>query len=188
MQLNKVLKGLLIAIPVMALTACGSTESTKAAGDAGSTNNTGGNDTSVVDNNNNNGSNVEVDTISAAEQIAEEQRQIKVALRQKHTVYFEYDKNNVKYEFNEMLSAHAEYLVKNPSTRITIEGHCDERGTPEYNIALGERRAKSVAKYLTTMGVGSNQISVVSYGEEKPTDKSRTEAGFAKNRRAILVY
>ena len=75
-----------------------------------------------------------------------------------------------------------------PSVKVLIEGHADERGTPEYNIALGERRAKAVAKYLQTLGVQAEQLSIVSYGEEKPLDMSHTEDAFAKNRRAVLVY
>jgi peptidoglycan-associated lipoprotein len=185
MQLNKVLKGLLIAVPVMALTACGSTND-RDSGNAGDSNTNGSNE--QVQTTENTNSNVEVSTMSREEEMAEVKRQEQEALRQEHTVYFEYDQNNVQYNFNDMLSAHAAYLVKNPSTRITIEGHCDERGTPEYNIALGERRAKSVAKHLTSLGVSDGQISVVSYGEEKPANKLRTDSGFSKNRRAILVY
>ena len=85
-------------------------------------------------------------------------------------------------------NTHADFLVKNPSVKVLVEGHADERGTPEYNIALGESRGKSVAKYLQSLGVSDSQISVVSYGEEKPMIKSRTEEAFAKNRRAVLVY
>jgi peptidoglycan-associated lipoprotein len=72
--------------------------------------------------------------------------------------------------------------------KVLVEGHADERGTPEYNIALGERRAKAVVTYLENMGVSSAQLSVVSYGEEKPMIKDRSENAFAKNRRAVLVY
>jgi peptidoglycan-associated lipoprotein len=71
---------------------------------------------------------------------------------------------------------------------VQIEGHADERGSEEYNIALGERRAKSVVTYLETMGVSASQLSIVSYGEEKPMIKDRSEDAFAKNRRAVLVY
>lgn len=187
MQLNKVLKGLLIAIPVLALTACGSTSSTGAGAESSSTGSSSGASSSASSSSSNSDS-PDVGTVSRADSYEEQQAKKDEALRQTQTIYFEYDKNNVQYQFNDMLSAHARFLVKNPSIKITIEGHCDERGTPEYNIALGERRAKSVAKYLTTLGVAQSQISIVSYGEEKPANKSRTEAGFAKNRRAILVY
>lgn len=185
MQLNKVLKGLLIAIPVLALTACSSNSGTST--DAG--NSTDSNNSSAqTSNNNTNNSNVDVAVIDRQQQLEEQQREKETQLRSKHTIYFEYDKNNVTDEFAEMLQAHAKFLVKNPNVKIMIEGHCDERGTPEYNIALGERRAKSVRKYLTTLGVENSQISMVSYGEEKPIDKTRTESGFSKNRRAVLVY
>jgi peptidoglycan-associated lipoprotein len=186
MQLNKVLKGLLIAIPVMALTACSSTTQTDA-GKSGDSDNNGSNPVQVeTDNSSNN--NVEIDIVEPPKSLDEIQGEKDVILRQDQTIYFEYDKNNVTYKFNDLLSAHARFLVKNPGVSITIEGHCDERGTPEYNIALGERRAKSVAKFLTTLGVSQSQINIVSYGEEKPANKSRTDSGFAKNRRAILVY
>lgn len=187
MQLNKVLKGLLIAIPVLALTACGSTSNV----DSGAASNTDGNSSGSSQTTTGNGqgnSNVDVNTISREDQLKIDHENKQTALRQEHTIYFEYDKNNVTGQFSDMLSAHAEFLVKNPNVKIMIEGHCDERGTPEYNIALGERRAKSVAKYLTTLGVAQSQISMVSYGEEKRANKSGTEAGFAQNRRAILVY
>ena len=71
---------------------------------------------------------------------------------------------------------------------MLIEGHTDEKGTPEYNIALGERRAKAVAKYMQNLGVDATQLSVVSYGEEKPADPNHSEDAFSKNRRAVLVY
>ncbi|HAS3827899.1 TPA: peptidoglycan-associated lipoprotein Pal, partial [Vibrio cholerae] len=91
-------------------------------------------------------------------------------------------------DYEAMLAAHAAYLVKNPSLRVTIEGHADERGTPEYNIALGERRAQAVAKYLEALGVQAGQLSIVSYGEEKPLVLGQSEEAYAKNRRAVLVY
>ena len=87
-----------------------------------------------------------------------------------------------------MLAAHAAYLSKNVDMKVTVEGHADERGTPEYNIALGERRAQAVAKYLQALGVQADQISIVSYGEEKPLLLGQSEDVYAKNRRAVLVY
>ena len=76
----------------------------------------------------------------------------------------------------------------NSDVNVLVEGHADERGTPEYNIALSERRAKAVVTYLENMGVMSGQLSIVSYGEEKPMVKDRSEQAFSKNRRAVLVY
>jgi peptidoglycan-associated lipoprotein len=177
MQFNKTLKALLVALPVMALAACSS--STKVDdSDATQTNTADTNQASTV----------EVNTIKK-EPTAEEKLQEKYkALRQTQVVYFDFDKSTVQREFVELLQAHADFLVKNSNVKVLIEGHADERGTPEYNIALGESRGKAVAKYLQSLGVSDNQLSVVSYGEEKPEVKSRTEEAFAKNRRAVLVY
>lgn len=86
------------------------------------------------------------------------------------------------------MQAHAQYLRDNPDSRIIIEGHTDERGTPEYNIALGERRARSVARYMQNLGVDVNQLSIVSYGEEKPVDPGHAESSWQKNRRAVINY
>lgn len=104
------------------------------------------------------------------------------------TIYFEYDSSQVKNEFVPILEAHANYLMANPSQRITLEGHSDERGTREYNIALGEQRAKSVFKILQLIGVMTNQMDIVSYGEEKPVASGHTDESFALNRRVEVVY
>ncbi|HBN88680.1 peptidoglycan-associated lipoprotein Pal [Rheinheimera aquimaris] len=173
MKLNKVLKGLFIALPVLTLAACSSTSST---------------DQSGADTSNMPQETVQVETVEQAMSPAEQMRQKLEALRQENTIYFDFDKATVRPEFIETLQAHGAFLTANPSVRVTIEGHSDERGTPEYNIALGERRAQAVVQYLQNLGVSAGQISTVSYGEEKPVDMSRTEAGFAKNRRAVLVY
>jgi len=104
------------------------------------------------------------------------------------TIYFEYDSSQVKNEFVPILEAHANYLMANPNQRITLEGHSDERGTREYNIALGEQRAKSVFKILQLIGVMTNQMDIVSYGEEKPVASGHTDESFALNRRVEVVY
>jgi peptidoglycan-associated lipoprotein len=176
MKLNKVLKGLLIALPVLTMAACSSTSSTgQSAADTSQTT------TQPVET-------VQVETVEQVVSPAEQMRQKLDALRQENTIYFDFDKATVRPEFVETLQAHGAFLTANPSVRVTVEGHSDERGTPEYNIALGERRAQAVVQYLQNLGVSAGQISTVSYGEEKPVDMSRTEAGFAKNRRAVLVY
>ncbi|WP_199608905.1 peptidoglycan-associated lipoprotein Pal [Flocculibacter collagenilyticus] len=183
MHLNKIFKGLLVALPVLAITACGSTSSTSA-GEGASTS-TSSQQTSTVENEQNT---TEVAVIERTATPEEEMRKKFEQLRREHIVYFDFDKATVSGEFAELLQAHADFLVKNDSVKVLIEGHADERGTPEYNIALGERRAKAVSQYLQNLGVMNSQISIVSYGEEKPLDKSRSEAAFAKNRRAVLVY
>ena len=103
-------------------------------------------------------------------------------------IYFDFDKSNIRPEFYDVLRAHAAYLVAHPSTNLTIEGHCDERGSREYNIGLGERRANSVKQFLEAEGVNPSQLNTVSYGEERPEALGHNEAAWAKNRRAVLVY
>ena len=177
MQLNKTLKALLVALPVMTLAACSSSSSV----DEGAANES--NQASSQGN-----SNVDVNTISRVKSAEEKLREKYEALRQEQIIYFDFDKSTVQGKYAELLQAHADFLVKNSSVKVLVEGHADERGTPEYNIALGESRGKAVAKYLQSLGVSDSQVSVVSYGEEKPMIKSRTEEAFAKNRRAVLVY
>jgi len=77
-------------------------------------------------------------------------------------------------------------MKKNPGAKVQIEGHCDERGTPEYNLALGQRRADSTKKYLVNLGIDGSRLSTISYGEEKPADPGHNEAAWAKNRRAVF--
>ncbi len=105
-----------------------------------------------------------------------------------NTIYFGYDSDQIQDQYISVMQEHAKYLRGNPDARIVIEGHTDERGTPEYNIALGERRARSVAAYMKNLGVDINQLSIVSYGEEKPLDPNHDESAWSKNRRAVLNY
>ena len=104
-----------------------------------------------------------------------------------NTVYFGFDKYNIEGEYAQILDAHAAYLTT-PATSVRVEGNTDERGTPEYNMALGERRAHAVQSFLTSKGVQGSQISTVSYGEEKPAVLGHDEAAYSKNRRAVLAY
>lgn len=104
------------------------------------------------------------------------------------TFYFEFDRSELKPRARTLLADHASYLRDNTDAKLTIEGHADERGTREYNLALGERRADSVRSYLESLGVRGSQISVVSYGEERPADPGHNEDAWAKNRRAVLDY
>ena len=179
MQLNKILKGLLIAVPVMTLAACSSSSDIDE--NAANQSNQATVEQTTTDT-------VEVATMTPEQQAEEQLRQKYEALRQEQIIYFDFDKATVESKYADLLRAHAEFLVKNPSVKVLIEGHADERGTPEYNIALGEHRGQAVEKYLQSLGVSASQMSVVSYGEEKPMVKTRTEAAFAKNRSAVLVY
>lgn len=170
MQLNKVLKGLMLALPILAVAACSSTsnkdnDQSGLGGNGGMLN--GGSGNSSAD---------------------EQARLTMQELQRNNIVYFDFDRYDVRSDFAQMLDAHAAFLRSNPSFKVTVEGHADERGTPEYNIALGERRASAVKMYLQGKGVSSDQIAIVSYGKEKPAVLGHDEAAFSKNRRAVLVY
>ncbi|MEQ1637648.1 MAG: peptidoglycan-associated lipoprotein Pal [Methylococcales bacterium] len=104
------------------------------------------------------------------------------------TIYFMYDSSQVMEEFVPVIEAHARSLKSNPGQHIIVEGHADERGSREYNIALGEQRAKSVARMLTMQGARDSQVEVVSYGEEKPASSGHDESAWQLNRRAELDY
>lgn len=98
-------------------------------------------------------------------------------------IYFEFDKSDLKPEARATLEKKADWLQKHPSYSVWIEGNCDERGTAEYNLALGERRAYAAKKFLMDLGIPENRIKTISYGEEKPADPGHTEEAWAKNRR-----
>ncbi len=99
-------------------------------------------------------------------------------------VYFDYDKSELLASSREMLKKNAEYLKANENLKVLIEGHCDERGTVAYNLALGDRRAAAVRAYYALLGVPKERIAIISYGSEKPADPGHTEAAWQKNRRA----
>ncbi len=103
-------------------------------------------------------------------------------------IFFEYDRSDILPEYRNVVMAHARYLVSNPNQSVTLEGHGDERGSREYNIALGERRAESIKRMFTASGVPSNQILTISYGEERPAVAGAAESAWAKNRRVEIIY
>lgn len=103
-------------------------------------------------------------------------------------IYFEYDSAEITMDGQDLLVHHAGYLVASPTVHVTLEGHTDERGSREYNIALGDRRALSVQRILELNGVAPEQITVVSYGEEKPAAEGNSEAAWRLNRRVELLY
>ena len=104
------------------------------------------------------------------------------------SVYFGLDEYNVETKYQKMLSAHAGYLKANPKQKIIIQGNTDDRGTAEYNLALGQRRSEAVRKSLNLMGVSNDQMEAVSFGKEKPKADGNNEAAWAENRRADIVY
>ncbi|WP_127470421.1 peptidoglycan-associated lipoprotein Pal [Thiomicrorhabdus aquaedulcis] len=103
-------------------------------------------------------------------------------------VRFEFDKSDVQPEFFSIVKANADYLALDPSVAVTINGHCDERGTREYNLALGERRAAAVKTALMSEGVSADRINVVSMGEDSPVAEGHNEAAWSENRRAEFAY
>jgi peptidoglycan-associated lipoprotein len=103
-------------------------------------------------------------------------------------IYFDYDKAEIKSEFVPVVAAHARFLNGGANRRIRIEGHTDERGSREYNIGLGERRAQAVRRALMLQGVGDGQVTTVSYGEERPAVPGNDESAYSRNRRAELSY
>jgi peptidoglycan-associated lipoprotein len=106
----------------------------------------------------------------------------------RRTVFFDYDSNVVKEEFRPLVAAHAKYISGNRQQRMTIQGNTDERGSREYNLALGQRRAEAVKQMMTLLGAQSSQIETVSFGEEKPRTQGNNEQAYAENRRADIVY
>ncbi|MBS0320490.1 MAG: peptidoglycan-associated lipoprotein Pal [Proteobacteria bacterium] len=106
----------------------------------------------------------------------------------KRSVYFDFDSYTVRDEFKPMIAAHGQYLASHPTQKLTIEGNTDERGSREYNIALGQKRADAVKKVLVLQGATDAQIETVSFGKEKPKAQGKDEQSYAENRRDDLVY
>lgn len=143
MDLNKLFKAMVVALPIMAISACSSTSESQ----TDATSSMSGSESSEM----NAGGGVETGGVAPILTPEEQQRIKYQELRKEHIIYFDFDRSSVSSDFSEVLNAHGEYLLEHPNVRVMIEGHADERGTPEYNIALGERRAKAVAKYLQSI-------------------------------------
>jgi peptidoglycan-associated lipoprotein len=110
------------------------------------------------------------------------------ALGAQRLIYFEYDSSDIRNEFIDVIAAHGRFLAGNATVRVRLEGHSDERGSREYNIGLGERRAQAVKKALALQGVQDSQVAIVSYGEERPAAAGSDDNAWAKNRRVEIVY
>lgn len=106
----------------------------------------------------------------------------------KRIIYFDYDSSEIKSQYRSIIEAHAQYLIANPKVIVSLEGHTDERGSREYNLALGERRAQAVKDQMMVLGVPSSQLRTISYGEERPVAYGHDEASWSQNRRVELVY
>ncbi|MAF76173.1 MAG: peptidoglycan-associated lipoprotein [Idiomarinaceae bacterium] len=187
MQMNKVMKSFIIALPVVTMMACSSGPSEE---ELAAERNRQAQEQAEAEAA---ARQAEAERVKAeaAERLQREEQMVQQELESlinEQTVYFDFDRSSIKPEFRSLLDKHAEFLVANPDQNVVIEGHTDSRGTPEYNIALGERRAQAVETYLMNAGVSSSQISVVSYGEEKPAVMGSTEYAMAQNRRGVVVY
>ncbi|WP_395479824.1 peptidoglycan-associated lipoprotein Pal [Candidatus Curculioniphilus buchneri] len=173
MNISNMLKQLIFVTFVITITAC-STQKNANNDDENSIDTNTALRTKILNSNNN---------IST-----DERAHLQIQKLQHSCIYFDLDKYNIRSEFTQVLDAHANFLCNNPHYQVTIEGHADERGTSEYNIALGERRANSVKNYLQGKGISADQITIISYGKEKPAVLGHDEEAYIKNRRAVLVY
>ena len=116
------------------------------------------------------------------------QQQALAALKTKNVIYFDYDSSGIPQEYLSVVTSNAAYLIKYPTARVRLEGNTDERGSPEYNIGLGERRAQAVRRALLLQGAADAAIATVSYGEEKPALDGSSEDAWSQNRRVEIVY
>ena len=127
-------------------------------------------------------------SVAGGEQLTAEQAALRELERIGMIIYFDYDRAEIKPEYVSVVAAHARFLNGSQSRRIRLEGHADERGSREYNIGLGERRAQAVRRALLLQGVGEAQIATVSYGEERPAAIGNDETAYSRNRRVELGY
>lgn len=185
--MNKVMRSFIIALPVVTMMACSSGPSEE---ELAAERNRMAQEQAEAEREarENEEARVQAEAATRMQRQEEMVQQQMDALQKEQTVYFDFDRSTIKSEFQSLLDKHAEFLVQNPNQEVVIEGHADQRGTPEYNIALGERRAQAVETYLLNAGVSSSQLSTVSYGEEKPAVMGSTEYAMAQNRRGVVVY
>lgn len=131
---------------------------------------------------------VDQDSNASADDMTGEKQTPNVMMPDENRIYFDFDKSTIRQDAYQTLNAHARYLLANKDANVVLEGHTDERGSREYNMALGERRADAVKRYLTLQGVETSQMEVVSYGEERPAVMGHSLDAYAKNRRVVIRY
>ena len=110
------------------------------------------------------------------------------SMPQAHSIYYDYDRSEIKSEDVKLIEAHAQYLREHTDLKVKVEGNADERGSAEYNLALGQRRADAVQKRMTILGIPSDRIETVSFGKEKPKARGHEESSWSENRRSDIVY
>ena len=128
------------------------------------------------------------DKAAAGAALSDREKQRRAELLAQHSVHFAFDSSTIDDEARAIIEAHAANLVANPQIKLSLEGNCDERGTREYNLALGERRAQAVERMMKVLGVAGNRIKTVSFGEEKPLCQEHNESCWRQNRRAEIAY
>ncbi|NKB34006.1 MAG: peptidoglycan-associated lipoprotein Pal [Pseudomonadales bacterium] len=179
MKINHLFKLVLLLFALSSVVACSSTseeaETSEVAADSGET----GIDATTR-------RTQELEEAAAARAAAAEERMRRSALATR-VFYFDFDISDFRPADRDVLNFHAQDLAANSSRRVRLEGHADERGTREYNLALGERRTNSILNYLIVNGVARNQIETVSYGEERPADRGTSETAYQRNRRVEIV-
>ena len=184
-HLEKNMKNALIGIAmIFLLAACASTDpvATTKVEDRTPTTGTGGSTTSTPTT-----GTTQTTPITGTQSRADDLRNPNSILS-KRVIYFDYDTDAVKSEFASLIQAHANFLAQNRNRRVRLEGHADERGSREYNMALGQRRAIAVRNATSVLGVGNDRIETISFGEDKPKTSGHDEASWAQNRRVEIVY
>jgi len=190
--MNKILWSVLLTL---ILTACGTTSGTKATvedrtggkADATTSTQTGGSSGNGTETSALGSKSVGASTLDGSSYSGDPRKNPASPLSSR-SVYFDYDQFVVKAEYRAMLEAHAGYLLSKRDARVILQGNADERGSREYNLALGQKRAEAVRKALAVLGVSDVQMEAVSFGEEKPRKEGETEEAYAENRRADVVY
>lgn len=175
-----------VALSIVVIAGCSSTGGTQNGesygGQQGAGTGTGGAGTSGAGNGGQYGSGTGTGTSGGVGQQADSR------IPDVRTIYFAFDRDTIKSEYESVVMAHARYLRANTNAQVVLKGHTDERGTREYNLALGERRANAVKRFLRVQGVSGSQVSVVSYGEERPAARGQGESAYSKNRRVTFSY
>lgn len=182
MQLKPLARSLAVALSLAVIAGCSSTGGTQDGDSSGSQDGRNGSSTSSTSGAGGSGQ------YGSGTSGADGSQQADSRIPDVKTIYFDYDRDTIKGEYESVVMAHARYLRSNPDAEVVLHGHTDERGTREYNMALGERRANAVERFLNTQGVSSSQMSVVSYGEERPAERGDSDRAYSQNRRVVFNY
>jgi len=193
--MKPVIKLVVAILPILLIIGCGSTEEKAegAAGDSVSVSDGGASTASASDGSQlgDGGTVTQAEPVPVVEPEPEpiaDKGSADSDLLSERKIYFEFDRAEIKPEYQDILQAHANFLMANPNSSVVVEGHCDERGTREYNIALGERRAHAVFQFFSLQGVSKEQVRIVSFGEERPDVEGHDESAWKWNRRSVFVY